>query len=210
MRFDFSIYADNVEELGDALGAIRTAIPADVFDTQRRGFSIIARPDYTEAGSGTVTHTRPPAPVAPIDTAASADAPAANAPAPAPARTRTRRTNAQIAADEAAAKAAAESKAPAPGAPDDVGGDAENDDPLGLGSDAEPEPAAPPELTPAEAKLKALEVLREAFALPGGPAAVKKCQAAYGVAKFIEVPDASGGGLLQKARQILAELKAAA
>ena len=199
MRFDFSIYADNVEELGDALAAVRNAVPANVFDTQRRGFSVIATPHYRD-GEG--LSRCPDLDPLSARTVAPAGVDEANAPAK-----RHRRTREQIAADEkAAAEKAAAEKAAAEKA-SDAGAPAENDDPLGLGSDPEPEP---PKLTPAEAKLKALEILREAFAMTGGPAAVKHVQSEFRVAKFIEVPDALGQDLLDIARNILANLKATA
>lgn len=198
MRFDFTVHADNAEELNDALGAIRSALPADIF-ARARPFSITAFPTHDSAPYPAVS--QPPA-----DTLGSASQ-AAAAPAAEPAK-RHRRTKEQIAADEAAAKAKAVQDAdPLASTPEEAAGDEPDDtDPLGLGT--EPEPAAKPAtLTPAEAKLKALEVLREVFALPGGPQMVKAIQKQFSVTKFIEVPDAKGLELLKAAGEALAIVK---
>lgn len=214
VRFDLTIYADNPDELDDALSAVRASLSADLFTKHRRGFQIAAWPSDS---------TAPPLPAAAVDGAAAlrADPPApSSAPAAEPAK-RHRRTNAQIAADKAAAEAAkaAGKPAPAPVQDDPLGAlddgepadadDDDNDDPLGLG--IEPEPVAPPsQLSPAEAKSKALDLLREAYTLPGGPAGIKDVQTQFGVKKFVEVSDTKGLELHAAAVKLAAKLKGGA
>jgi hypothetical protein len=64
------------------------------------------------------------------------------------------------------------------------------------------------EISPADAKLKALDLLRDAYGRTGGPALVKALQKKHGVSKFSDVPDSEGLDLLAQANALIAKLPA--
>jgi hypothetical protein len=186
VRFDFTVYADNANELAEALDAIQTSLPPTLFEKPTSRFRVEVSPEL-ERGPGIIPASFSGTQFPNAPTPDEAEHAAESTPR------RTRRTKAQIEADNAAA-----ATEPRP----------ENDDPLGLGTEPEPEPVANAQaIAPAEAKLKALDALREAYSLTGGPAAVKDLQKAYGVGKFVEVPDDKGLDLFARATALLAKLK---
>ena len=180
MRFDFTIHADNAAELQDALTVLLTSVPPSVFDRPNRGFAITAMPTFDLA----LARILPPSP-ATFD--------------PAP-----------VAADEATVPAPAK-PARAPRTPKPAAIDAEaSDEP-----EAEAEPAAPVAedsgvrvRDDAADKLEAIGMLRDVYALPGGPKLIADTQAKMGVKKFSELPDEKGPELLAAA--ILAHKTASA
>jgi hypothetical protein len=193
MRFDLTIFADDMNELRDALAQISSTLPANTFANPSRGFSVSVSPSFNQ-GAPTPTALQPTIPQPILD---AADEAAAASTKP----TRVRRTKAQIAADNAAAAQRAAANGQDHG--DDAGADDDEDD---VAPETEAEPVIAVTMTPAQAKLAALEKLREAYVLTGGPVAVKQVQKDFGVAKFVEVPDEKGPELYQRAVALLASL----
>lgn len=194
MRFNLTIHADNLEEMRAALDSIANNIPARTFDRTSRGFRIEVSPEYhndVAIKGDEMTPVREPVPAILTETVVTAPD------APADAAKRVRRTKAQIEAD---AKAKDEELPAA-----EIEAESEDN-----GVEMVPEEATPvPEEAPsnaAEAKLMALDLLRQAYAMQNGPVAVKTLQAELGVAKFVDVAEAEGDALLVRAKALVAGL----
>lgn len=148
---------------------------------------------------------KPISPAAPVvvapDVAAPAPANAETPPTSAPRRTRRAKTDAAT-----TAKAAAEDEAGEAEAADEA---EDNADLLAPAPAPAPVPEAKPALTQDQALLKALELLRTAFARgKAGAAAVKKLQKEWGVQKFADVPLHRAHELLAAGEKLLAEIPA--
>jgi hypothetical protein len=188
MRFDFTVYADTSNELREGVVAVLSSLPTAAF-APTRGFSVVVSPEFGQFANQLSAGAQMPE---------AAETEGTNTPTPAAPKAPRKARNAAavepvLASDQQPAQAPAKVEAEA------------DSDPF---ADAAPPPA--PGMSPGEAKLLALNTLREAYALPGGPAAVKALQTEYAVSKFVEVPDAKGPGLLKAATVLIDTLKAAA
>lgn len=204
MRFDFTIHADNMAELRDALAQIGTALPVNVFANPRRGFRLVAEPEWDNATTvpdGSVvqdTESYSPATLAAVTVA----------PVPKVGPTKVRKPKL---APALAAASVQDEHSDRDGLGEDYDNETAEQEDGGAGDADEPETAGTTEseaLSPADAKLRALNLLRECYALPGGPAAVKAVQTRFGVKKFVDVPDADGTALFGAARDAHSELSA--
>jgi hypothetical protein len=185
LHFHFSFYADSPEELAAQLAAVSIAIPPTTFAHPLRGFEIIARPSPNEypgaygnsagalASMGAQTTT-------PADIATNA-AVTANKP-PRAIRRGTPKT--------------AETHTPTRDEP--VQDEPVQDEPV---QDEHVQDETPPASTPAQDRLRAMEILRDKFS-QGAVDDVRALQAKFGVKKFVEVPDADGPALLAAALAI--------
>lgn len=191
MRFDFTVHADSTAELGEALATIQNAFPANLFEQPMRGFAVNVTPSFPSAYPSVGSIGTDPALSGAVAEALAAqpEGLTANAPAKTPRASRAK----------AAAPAAEQEPAP-PAPPED-----EDDDPLGMSPTPQP-PGKAAKLTPAEGKARALEILRDCYAAPGGAAAVKVLQKEFGGVKFADVPDDKGLELLAKAEAMKAKL----
>lgn len=211
MRFDFTIFADNLPEVREALTSIGNALPSNIFDGNKRGFKIEVS---SENLANTVTYGTNPLIDPPPAPATLARGETAENAAGEPAK-RTRRTKAELAA-AGEAKNGTVPQDPQEGNNAGATPGSDEDGENAVDPDVEPdvEEEAPADdttgMSPAEAKLKALDVLREAYTLEGGPKAVKALQKTYDVAKFVQVPDTDGLNLLEQANELHATLTAAA
>ena len=207
MRFDFTVYADNQDELSAVLKEMADAFPVNLFEDYKRGFEIRVTPTYDIGDTLTSTvRPLPPLPPSGSDVGTTAPAPVTVAD-PAPVAKRARRTKAEM---EAARKGVA--AAPLPVAPADPEPADDDEIPGDIEQAEEPEAEGEAEaaaMSPADAKLKALDMLRTAYLSPGGPANVKALQTKYGVTKFVEVPDSKGAELFEDAAALIEDLNIA-
>lgn len=208
MQISLNIFADSREDFKAQLLALADAVPDTTFGQPCRGFSLSVSPEYPDprAGlAGAMTNYYAPAGVSGAAQEAQTvpdpdDVQTADLTPPGNTATSTGRVRASRAKNNT-------SRAEAPPAP--TGPDA--DEPEAPEADADPfagnEPEeAPKTLTPEQAKMAALEVLREVYALPGGPKAVKAVQTEFNVTKFVEVPDGQGPRLHARALDVKASL----
>lgn len=210
MRLDLTLYATTRAELQDALANAAAALPENLFAPGTRLFRMEAWADEAREIAAPVPEERPLpayAPPAPADVAKVAGLVAKqDADAP-PAPKRTRRTKAEMEAAADAARTAA-----TPGY-DDSGDRIEDTDADATDTDAAPDVlealGEQPEPDDAAAKVKAMDVLRDCFALTGGAADVRRLMASYDVPKFAAVPDNKGRQLLRDANAMFTNLSGA-
>lgn len=194
MRVSIQIHVDDAAELETALRHVADNLPASTFQHPDRGFMIEVSPSYdAEAMERRFVQEPLAAPALDPDEDNTPLPQAQDAvPAKAP---RTRRTKAQIEADNLALARASAANGSAPPVSGPVPGG--SGVVLAPGVEVVEDDDAP--ASPAEAKLKALEILRECYTQSGGPGAIKQVQKDFAVAKFMEVPDDKGFELYERA-----------
>lgn len=215
MQISLNIFADSREDLKAQLLALADAVPTTTFGQPCRGFSLSVSPEYPDPRNPSnratmgeleamATNYAPPGVSGAAQQAMTVPDPDANETAAQQAQGDVNvPTTGRARASRAKNNTPRAEAPPAPTGPDADETEADAD-PF-AGNDPEPE-EAPKTLTPEQAKMAALEVLREVYALPGGPKAVKAVQTEFNVTKFVEVPDGQGPRLHARALEVKAGL----